>query len=1681
MRRRQDQGDQKKERGRSRDRADDYEQDYSYDRGGAHRRGRSPLSRSNSREDSYYGGNRGGSGAKRARSRSSSRDERGGSMAAATPSSGYASSSGWGEYGYGEGITGTHASGMSGGGDTGPIAGASSSWVDDHRHPGSSSGYHSSHSMSSYNSGYHSSQSATGTWGAGQYDGERSRGRSRGQRSRSPSTSDDDRSRDYSRERTGGGGGNRSRSRDSSRERATVHSRSQSWDSRERSGRDYSSRDRDGKSSSGRSSKYGDGSIGRKRSLNETAAASFSPLVHDNGVGKDASRRRRRDRSRQQLSALTPYDVLSDREYVAAVCGKGVQGDATRRILPNLLDVMGMEIVQQQQPLPSKIGNDRGGEETDSKTGEAEVLDTMNAYVRPKNKNPDHTPATVREFALTQISVRSSLVGGDMETENGEKGEHSGSVLDEILSAFRLAAHHTIIYADEALGGTSSSSVPAERKQKIADIARRALMTCFVTLRGLLLRLAELADAERNEGKHGDVGSIGVVFGDGFEGKADAGGAPTVVEGVLLDIVPLLTQFIHPPLGEKRALSLLQNLLSLDETARKKKRSSKVDKKRQMSQEETTTSAVTPLQTYTVIVRDSLMEVFVRQLFEQEGEAKRKLGRELLNVAASGAVSKTDGGAVAALRSKMTCPEVQDVIKEHRNSQTDEMEQRRRIAEAQNGGPSWDHEYQPFATKRKRTSSRTSADNVQEDVRLLRMDGCIYLSRIAARILTKKNAKSSSATSAPEEKEESSQEASEATDNLAPTPQPSVHTPAMTPSSSAKGAPGDGNIEGNQDSSIPDDVQLASMRPELSLQNAAYDRERLPGDDVQAQRERICSLAYFLFHTLMNHYAQAESDGYSDTITIHREDISSASLACYLLAGKMEECPVKVRTLLSIIKPVGLPPPPSARIEKCCERLKDSIEMNDSSASGKKLSLEWGKPTPEVMKQYELKLLSILGFDFSYGEGWIHPSTCIAELGEVLALDTDAVTHVESVMNDPSYTHSSLCLLGEPDLVAAAIYYLSCDKTDRELHKHWEELLDEDDSLVKLVANYAWEVRNCARAREKQWQNFAELKVKFDALRRSTKQHSIEQGSHPPNGDAHDANMLTIPSVLDLDVDISSNDSLPVLRTLSDLVDEMKSYLTKSDDLDGSAADEAMIPVNTLGGGAADAVADVDDALPIQELRLPNGAATEVVLSVEKSQGSSEMEKTDDADDDLADAPKSTPIDIGSVADIEGTCAADTINVNDTANVAATQMKLDPDACDSRAPDEIKMKGSPSQADDNDAPAGIEVVDSSEAPAPDTVSSDAATSENTATTARAKSPVATTPVPPVPSSTTPIIMSEPSKSALSSAASDRAMPSPAKILKMPVQSKRGLDSSSDQKAEQEAQSKRRMLKMPTSRSIPTALAAKIAIALPQTSVGSQQAAKPQASPSKSQSSRKAPNKKTSPNSRSDIFHLAETSAAPSRHSSAKQASKGSKRKQRSSPGGNNGQAESSLPQTASPQSKRKRQSPGEQPTSNQALNQVSSPCTKRQKANEAPSRSDRSNRPSRRPKVLLGNAFDSIMSHLGVAGGGVSAKHRQVPQENKEGVGSIPRPPTSDDNSPSLSPRDRAAQKKTDASKTKKQNKKGKGGDMNSVSYHFTLDDVDSPSPPPRGRGRAAAQKSTKAKHPKKKYKKSKAPRKRKW
>jgi len=1368
------------------------------------------------------------------------------------------------------------------------------------------------------------------------------------------------------------------------------------------------------------------------------AMASFSPLVHDNGVGKDTGSRRRRDHLRQQLSDREPFGVLSDPDYVSAVCGKAVGGDATCRILPHLLDAMGMEIVKQKN-LPSQIPSHIGGcKETDNAAGEVEALDPMNVSVRPKKKNPDHTLATVREFALTQVAVRNSLVDNSTERGCSKEEGHDMSVLDEIFSAFRIAAHHTIIYADETLGDLSSSSIAAERKQKVADNARRALMTCFVTLRGLLLRLAELADEERNEGKPSGARSIGVIFGEGFDGRSDASGAPSVVEGVLLDIVPLLTQFFHPPLGEKRACSLLQNLLSLDETARKKKRSSKVDKKRQMCQEEDARDDLLAKQINTVIVRDSLMEVFVRQLFEQESEAKRKLGRELLNVTISGVVSMIDVGAVAALRSKMTRPEVQDMILAHRNCQSEKMERRWRIVEAQHDGPSWDHEYQSLVTKRKRFLPLNSVDYGKVDLHLLRLDGCIYLSRIAARILTKRNAKSiSSGTRSATEGKDDSQEGPEATDSLTPTPHQSLQTTAMTPSSK-NGWPGDG-IGSKQNSSGSVDLELEPARPGLSLKNASFERDQLMGaDDVQAQRERICCLAYFLFHTLMDHYAQAESEGDNKTTKIRREDIPSASLACYLLAGKMEECPVKVRTLLNMIKSVGLPPPPSARIEKCCKRLKDIVEMNGSSTSVKKLSLEWGNPTPEVMKQYEMKLLSILGFNFLYGEGWIHPSTYIYELGEALSLDADAIDHVKGVMNDSSYTHSSLCLLGEPKLVTAAMYYLSCDKTDRDLHEHWDELLGEDGGLVNLVANYAWEVRNCACAREKQWQTFEEFKLIFDEIRQSVKHHSSRQEFQLTD------DTKPIPSLFKLNVNHSDFDCFSPPQPLSHLVDKMNSYLAELDRLDASSFDEANIQTDAAES-VTNASPEANGALPIQELRLPDSVSMEIKPSVEQSHArNSEVSKTEDADDDQAkDVSKSTLANDGEIVDAENTCAHDTSTIDDS----------------------VEVEEGSSQIGEDSGDAGIAAGCGEEAPAIETVSSAADTAKHAARTKKttsmpsedenisgstdsdkleplkgdgAKNPIASTPAHLL---ATPAIMSEESKPILSSPSNTTKT-----SAKMTVQSKRGRDSK-DQSAEMESQSKRRMLKMPSSRPALSNFAPK------------KEAVPPETSPSR------APQAHTS-SSKSQV------SANTLSHSSSEQQvfPQNSKKKQRLSPGGTNGRTESP-PQTAPPQTKRKMRSPGEQPMPNQPSNQHCTPYSKKQKTSESASTPPQSIPTNRRaPKMRFGKAaFAGMMSHLGMSGDGTSS--RQISKREEVGAESLARPPTFDDDSPPNPHKVKTSQSKTTAP-SKPNTKKREGEDaknvMRSVSYRFTIDDHDSTSPSLRGQ---TAQNITKPKPTKKKKK----------
>eukprot|EP00562_Extubocellulus_spinifer_P024523 CAMPEP_0178675576 /NCGR_PEP_ID=MMETSP0698-20121128/35456_1 /TAXON_ID=265572 /ORGANISM="Extubocellulus spinifer, Strain CCMP396" /LENGTH=144 /DNA_ID=CAMNT_0020319757 /DNA_START=178 /DNA_END=609 /DNA_ORIENTATION=+ len=108
--------------------------------------------------------------------------------------------------------------------------------------------------------------------------------------------------------------------------------------------------------------------------------------------------------------------------------------------------------------------------------------------VRPMKKKAVQTPGTVRDFALLQISMSTtadtSFAAAGEQKQGVVPSKDAGNectVVDEVLAAFRLAAHHAILYMDQTFGSEGKSSKLADKKQKTADFARRALMTCFVS------------------------------------------------------------------------------------------------------------------------------------------------------------------------------------------------------------------------------------------------------------------------------------------------------------------------------------------------------------------------------------------------------------------------------------------------------------------------------------------------------------------------------------------------------------------------------------------------------------------------------------------------------------------------------------------------------------------------------------------------------------------------------------------------------------------------------------------------------------------------------------------------------------------------------------------------------------------------------------------------------------------------------------------------------------------------------------------------------------------------------------------------------------------------------------------------------------------------------------------------
>ena len=613
-------------------------------------------------------------------------------------------------------------------------------------------------------------------------------------------------------------------------------------------------------------------------------------------------------------------------------------------------------------------------------------------------------------------------------------------------------------------------------------------MTLFVTLRGLIVRIVDQPDSADSTDVDGAVSSFFATPNSSREdGDGEASSSFSPLERLLLDVIPLLTCFAQPPLHDKHSTSLMSNLLLLDESTRVKKSKRTKDPARRGS---------------IVIVRDGLMELFVRQLVDQEDLTERRL-RKLLNV--SSTHLSDISGAAASLHPKPSseCILASDGIVEYRRQQQGELEE---IARQKASTTSISTLASAMAA-RSVSSSWDTEDASDNDLRLVRIDGCIYLSKIISRLLDSRPSKSSSA-SLP-----SSGEASNKTD------------------SSTNEDDGAGRPKSSSASSTSSNFAASS---ELKIKAS---EEKVRVHDTE-KIEGVAQTAYFLFHTLVESH-----DGIG---SFPRKNVSSAVLACFLLAGKMEDCPLKLRTILRITKNATLPPPPFETVRQCYDKLAPN-------APGV-LPMKWGEPSAELIKQFEFSLLTTLGFVMPEDPQSLHPTSSIIEIKNKLALDSDTMKHMHRLMKDPCYTHSSLCLLREPQLMAAALYYLSCQKGRVELLKDWDLLLEEEAVVVKVVADYSRWVGHCVKYRERQWNVFKTLKYRVNTKTTGSRATSDSRGSTPDTivDDSLAVWSRTIPP-------ISEFEAPPLLPTeLSTVTEKINGLLSDPNPEESSSPDEVQ-------------------------------------------------------------------------------------------------------------------------------------------------------------------------------------------------------------------------------------------------------------------------------------------------------------------------------------------------------------------------------------------------------------------------------------------------------------------------------------------------------------------------------------------
>jgi len=690
---------------------------------------------------------------------------------------------------------------------------------------------------------------------------------------------------------------------------------------------------------------------------------------------------------------LTPFfhrGISGFAEILAEETGNFYQFAVARSVARVLLDSMGFEC-------------DIVGTRKSSTASNKELLE-IRVKSFSKEKKPVQTATSARDFALLQIAVYRKYKRNRNKTTFA--GDTNGGVMGEIALAFRIAAHYALSYESKMI-------------EKSIGLRKRALMTLIVSLRGLLSQLIE----QLNEGEENDSNIKAFFLSKDPDSFSDA-------EHLLLDIIPLLTDMSADlgSLGEKKAVSLAHNLLKFDSHIRGMRK----DKKRKSSelpfQEQGRRKLIGKRERkgeHMIVLRDGLIELFFRQLLDQEyiSNGTRHVREELI-LMQTRYVGTTSGAMTSLLPSMtntcvVTIHKVTSFFRDQNRNMKETMKRRK----------------EDRKTYMDKTSAQTSIHD-KEDVNLLRLDGCIYLSRLMKLLKSVKE----------------------------PPQKCQMSSVCVTLERGKHNDPDLMNINENSRSN----KDVADSKTDKILLNGVKRNEH----DTLDRKQMLCQKSFFLFHTLMQNDPSSAKCMSKIKSVKRRENLMSAVFASIMLAGKMLDTPIRTSTLQRIAKKVRFPD-----LSFMCgvyfqygadvDEEKSSSSASQEVYTSKGESYEWGKDSRSLTREYELYLLTFFGFASPLKSIDDDPMSFLSEIALKLSLDASSVNRTSDVLKDAAVTYSSLCLLGEPKLIAITAYYLGCVSTKKTLVPDWEKILGEDMLIIKVMSTHMWQVMKCNKQRIK--------------------------------------------------------------------------------------------------------------------------------------------------------------------------------------------------------------------------------------------------------------------------------------------------------------------------------------------------------------------------------------------------------------------------------------------------------------------------------------------------------------------------------------------------------------------------------------------------------------------------------------